>query len=48
VPCNCNKKRLSGAWVFVSASGTTTKYASEIEAKAAQVRAGGGGTVKPA
>jgi hypothetical protein len=48
VPCNCGKKKVSGKWTFTSASGQTTTYATEIEAKAAQVRAGGGGTVKPA
>lgn len=49
MPCNCGKKaQQAKSFVYTSASGKTTTYSSEIEARAAQVRAGGGGTIKPA
>lgn len=46
--CNCGKARSNNGWLYVASNGTQTRYASEVEAKAAQVRAGGGGEVKPA
>lgn len=49
--CGCNKKAQSGSWVF-ELNGSTYPYPTEIEAKAAKVRAErdgqGSGTVRPA
>jgi hypothetical protein len=44
--CNCSKRATATKFVYVSADGKRTVHKSEIEAKAAQVRAGGGGTIK--
>jgi hypothetical protein len=44
--CNCASKNKATAWVYVAANGTQKRYASEVEALAAKVRAGGGGFVK--
>jgi hypothetical protein len=45
--CNCSKKTAQNTvWVFTSKDGTTTKeYSSEIQARAAVVRANGGKVV---
>lgn len=48
MPCNCGKKKNGSKYTYVTASGVTTIYATEVEARAAQIRAGGGGTVRPA
>jgi hypothetical protein len=48
MPCNCSKKNLSRGFVYQSPSGTTQKFATEVEAKAAKIRAGNVGVVKPA
>lgn len=46
--CNCGgRKSTSGKHVFVSESGKETEYATEVEARAAKIRAGGKGTVRP-
>lgn len=42
-PCNCGKAASNRVWVFTSKDGQTVKeYSSEIQARAAVVRAGGG------
>lgn len=45
--CNCGKNRAANTvWKFVSKDGKETKeYTSEIQARAAVVRAGGGKVV---
>lgn len=45
--CGCNKTP-SGAWVYEDSEGTEHDYPSEVEAKAAKIRAGGAGSVRPA
>lgn len=40
--CNCGKKAGSLVYVYTSPAGNTQTYNSEIEAKAAKIRAGGG------
>lgn len=47
MPCNCGKKA-SSKFVYITADGQRVEYPSEIQAKAAQIRAGGGGVVQPA
>jgi len=48
VPCNCGKKGKAGTtYVFTSPTGVSITYKTEVEAKAAQIRAGGG-TIKAA
>lgn len=43
--CNCGAKMPSNRFVYTSPSGQSTEYKSEVEARAAAIR-GGGGTVK--
>jgi hypothetical protein len=50
--CGCGAKTTKAATtsrehVYVDAQGNAKVYPSEIQARAAQVRAGGSGTVKP-
>lgn len=45
--CGCQGASNSG-YVYVATDGAKTTYRTEMEAKAAKVRAGGVGTVKPA
>jgi hypothetical protein len=45
MPCNCGKKATQ-KFVYVAADGKQVEYPTEIQAKAAQIRAGGGGFVK--
>lgn len=47
MPCNCGKKSKATKWVYEN-NGSAKTFASEIEARAAQIRAGGGGTIKAA
>lgn len=43
MPCACGGQAKNRVWVFTSKDGQTTKeYTSEIQARAAVVRAGGG------
>lgn len=47
--CNCGGKKSAGVvsqYVYTSPSGAKTTYNSEVQAKAAQIR-NGGGTVAP-
>lgn len=46
MPCNCGKKRGTATYTYTSATGQTTTYNTEVEAKAAKIRAGGTGEVK--
>lgn len=43
MPCACQGgKSASKVWIFTSTDGSTKEYPSEIQARAAVVRAGGG------
>lgn len=46
--CNCGSKNKATAWEFVAKDGTRKEYPSEIQARAAVVRAGGGKVVAKA
>ena len=46
--CNCGKKAQASGYVYVASDGSTKRYATEVEAKAAKIRAGGTGEVRPA
>ena len=46
--CNCGKKGSATSWVYVAPDGTTKTYRTEVEAKAAKIRAGGTGEVRAA
>ena len=48
MPCNCGKKATSKGFVYVAPTGETRTFATEVEAKAAKIRAGGTGEVRPA
>lgn len=39
---SCGKKKGSASFVYTSPKGQTTTYPTEIEARAAQIRNGGG------
>lgn len=41
MPCNCGKKKAM-SYVYVAPDGRQTTYATEVQAKAAKIRAGGG------
>lgn len=43
--CNCGKNKTTTTWTYVAKDGTTKDYPSEIQARAAVVRAGGGKVV---
>lgn len=45
MPCGCTKARKGSQWTYTAPSGVKQTYGTEVEAKAAQIRAGGGGTV---
>lgn len=47
MPCNCGKKA-SSKFVYVTDDGKKVVFPTEVQAKAAQIRAGGGGVVQPA
>ena len=40
--CNCGSKNQNKTWVFTSKTGETREYTSEIQARAAVIREGGG------
>ena len=45
--CNCGGKKNTGqSFVYTSPTGVKTTYNSEVQAKAAQIR-NGGGTITP-
>lgn len=49
--CGCGAKNntsASGAYIWVDENGVGHEFPSEIEAKAAKIRGGGGGFVKSA
>jgi hypothetical protein len=46
--CGCQKSSAGGAWIYVDGNGVGQEYPSEVEAKAAKIRNGGGGFVKKA
>lgn len=45
MPCNCGKKKAT-SYTYTSPTGQTSTYNTEVEAKAAKIRAGGVGEVK--
>ena len=45
MPCACQKGQRATTWQFVAKDGSTKDYPSEIQARAAVVRAGGGKVV---
>lgn len=47
MPCNCGKKAVT-KFVYVAPNGAKTTYETEVQAKAAMIRAGGTGQVQPA
>lgn len=47
MPCNCGKSSAKQTtYVYVDPKGRQTSYRTEIEAKAAKIRAGGGGSIR--
>lgn len=46
--CNCGNKNAQYDFVYTDSKGRQVTYNSEVEAKAAKIRAGGVGEVKPA
>ena len=46
--CNCSKKVQSRGFVYVAPTGQVRTFATEVEAKAAKIRAGNVGEVRPA
>jgi hypothetical protein len=43
MPCNCGKStKVAQNFVYTSPTGAKTIYRTEVEARAAQIRAGGG------
>lgn len=46
-PCGCTQSKGSAQHVYIDANGKQTIYPTAVQAKAAQIRAGGTGTVKP-
>jgi hypothetical protein len=40
--CACGKGNVKQVWVYHSKDGTTKEYTSEVQARAAVIRAGGG------
>lgn len=47
MPCNCSKKKAT-KFVFIAPDGSSQTYTTEVQAKAAMIRSGGKGEVKPA
>lgn len=45
--CNCTKITTTSEWVYQAPTGKVTIYANEVQAKAAMIRAGNVGTVRP-
>jgi hypothetical protein len=45
VGCNCGGTTTAGKWYYRAADGKEYPYATEVEAKAAKIRAGGTGEV---
>jgi len=41
-PCNCGKKASNLKYLFTAPDGSSKVYNTEIEARAAKIRAGGG------
>ena len=47
MPCNCGSKNTAKVdYVYTDGNGKQVSYRTEIEAKAAQIRAGGGGSIR--
>ena len=40
--CGCTQKNGAKSFVYTSPDGKTTTYRTEVEARAAQIRSGGG------
>lgn len=46
MPCGCGQNGKSSEFVYTSPQGVQQTHKTEIEAKAAQIRAGGGGSIR--
>lgn len=44
--CNCGNKNQKMNYIYTDTSGRQHTYSSNVEAKAAQIRAGGGGSIR--
>lgn len=44
--CNCTKNTSNTQYVYTDGKGVQRTYRTEIEARAAQIRAGGGGNIR--
>lgn len=44
--CNCGKKTGTVKYVFITPEGRRVDFSSEVQARAAQIRAGGGGRIE--
>jgi hypothetical protein len=44
--CGCGNKGTT-VWVYTPPGGQPVTYSKEIQAKVAQIKAGGGGTIEP-
>jgi hypothetical protein len=47
MPCNCGGKKGATKFVYIAPDGTKSQPTTEIQAKAAKIRAGGAGEVRP-
>lgn len=46
-PCNCGGNKTSSVkHIYTDVNGRQTTYKTDIEARAAQIRAGGGGNIR--
>lgn len=45
-PCNCGSNTSTEQYVFTNSKGVQRTYRTEIEARAAQIRDGGGGNIR--
>jgi hypothetical protein len=45
VPCNCGSKNPAQKFLYTGPDGNQTVYTTEVQARAAQIRNGGKGTI---
>lgn len=45
-PCGCGGNTGNVTWIFTNTKGVQTTYNTEVEAKAAKIRAGGDGSIR--
>lgn len=46
MPCGCTQNGVKQTFIYTDPNGVQKSYRTEIEAKAAQVRTGGGGSIR--